>query len=68
MELPEGIKRIFRRKPKFKVVPKYSPGDDIHESIDPLLEKISRHGISSLTAREREQLQRARKTLLKEKD
>lgn len=68
VELPEGIKRLFRRKPKFKVVPRFSAGDDVHESIDPLLDKISKSGISSLTAREREQLQRARKTLLKEKD
>ncbi|MGB8355130.1 MAG: DUF6576 domain-containing protein [Chthoniobacteraceae bacterium] len=68
VELPEGIKRLFRRKPKFKVVPRSSASDDVHESIDPLLDKISKSGISSLTAREREQLQRARKTLLKEKD
>lgn len=40
------------------------PPPDVHESIDPLLEKISKHGISSLTKRERQQLDQARETLL----
>ena len=48
------------RKPRFRVVPK----DDDSCSIDPILEKISRSGLSSLTARERAQLQRAREELL----
>ena len=37
---------------------------DAHSIIDPLLEKISRNGLSSLTRREREQLERARAVLL----
>ncbi len=37
---------------------------DPHRIIDPLLEKISRNGLSSLTRREREQLERARAVLL----
>lgn len=40
------------------------PPPDVHESIDPLLEKISKHGIASLTKRERQQLDQARETLL----
>jgi hypothetical protein len=60
----------FRRKPKFKVVPK--PGaarrteEDVYETIDPILEKIARSGIGSLTPAERRQLDRARNRLLKE--
>ncbi len=37
---------------------------DPHRIIDPLLEKISRNGLSSLTRREREQLEQARALLL----
>lgn len=52
-------------RPPLRVVrrPEEEP-KDIHESIDPLLEKISRQGISSLTRRERELLERARAALL----
>ncbi len=37
---------------------------DPYESIDPLLEKISKQGIASLTKRERERLEKAREALL----
>ena len=37
---------------------------DVHASVDPLLDKIAKHGISSLTRRERERLEKARETLL----
>jgi len=37
---------------------------DLHESIDPLLEKISKHGIGSLTKSERQRLEQARAALL----
>ncbi len=37
---------------------------DPYESIDPLLEKISKQGIASLTKRERERLEKARRALL----
>ncbi|MEO8205403.1 MAG: rhomboid family intramembrane serine protease [Chthoniobacterales bacterium] len=37
---------------------------DVHASIDPLLDKIAKHGISSLTAKEKQRLERARETLL----
>jgi membrane associated rhomboid family serine protease len=41
------------------------PSGDVLESIDPLLDKIAKHGIASLTAREREKLEEARAELLK---
>lgn len=49
--------------------PRYQdrPLEDVHALIDPLLEKISKHGLGSLTAREREKLEKARTALLKKK-
>ena len=44
-----------------------APRDDVIESIDPLLDKIAKHGIGSLTAREREKLEQARAELLKKR-
>ncbi|MGI9088572.1 MAG: rhomboid family intramembrane serine protease [Chthoniobacterales bacterium] len=65
-----NFKARFQPKPKFQVVPRSTPRrviepDDVYESIDPLLEKISRSGINSLTASERRALDRARNQLLK---
>lgn len=63
------FEKIFRRKPKFKVVPReVTPREEVHESIDPLLDKISKHGLSSLTAKEKAQLENARKSLLKKRE
>ncbi len=64
------VAKIFRRRPKFQVVPRASgrravEPDDVYESIDPLLDKISKYGISSLSASERRALDRARNRLLK---
>lgn len=42
-----------------------APRGDVIESIDPLLDKIAKHGIGSLTAREREKLEQASAELLK---
>jgi membrane associated rhomboid family serine protease len=57
-------------KPKLKDVPKPTPArrddDDISESVDPILDKIARSGIGSLTPNERRILDRARDRLLKE--
>lgn len=53
------------KQPRLRVVK--NPDDepvDPHRIIDPLLEKISRDGLASLTRREREQLERARAVLL----
>ncbi|HEV3410623.1 MAG TPA: rhomboid family intramembrane serine protease [Chthoniobacterales bacterium] len=65
-----GLREKLQPKPKFHVVPKAAPRrkpepEDIHQSIDPLLEKISKHGINSLTPSERKALDRARNQLLK---
>lgn len=54
----EPAPRLARRRPEAL------PEPDLHESIDPLLEKISRHGIGSLTRRERQRLEQARSDLL----
>ena len=54
------------RKPRLRIVTreKEDSSDASVISIDPILEKISRSGLSSLTSRERAQLQRAREKLL----
>lgn len=64
------LKSRLQPKPKFQVVPRPAPRravepENVHESIDPVLEKISKHGINSLTASERKALDRARARLLK---
>ncbi|MGI8481857.1 MAG: DUF6576 domain-containing protein, partial [Chthoniobacterales bacterium] len=65
----ESIKTIVRPKPKFHVVPRppsrrVVEPDNVHDSIDPVLDKISKHGINSLTPTERRTLDRARARLL----
>jgi membrane associated rhomboid family serine protease len=56
-EEPEPPRRPRRHREE-------SGDPDPYESIDPLLEKISRHGIGSLTKRERQRLEQARAALL----
>ena len=63
------LRPVSRRgkAPRLRVVK--NPDDepvDPHRIIDPLLEKISRDGLASLTRREREQLERARSVLLEQ--
>ncbi len=59
---------LFQRKHsarQLRVLPpeaEFKP--DVHDSIDPILEKIAKHGIGSLTRSERENLERARTALL----
>lgn len=65
-----NLKSRLQPKPKFQVVPRSAPRrvvepENIHESIDPVLDKISKQGINSLTASERRALDRARTRLLK---
>src|SRR6266403_3142055 len=65
-----ALKTRFEPKPKYRVVPKMRPtrpaeSDDVCASIDPILDKISKFGIGSLTASERRQLNRERERLLK---
>jgi hypothetical protein len=70
------LKARFGPKSKFHVVPNARPrsgsrrteSDDVYASIDPILDKISKFGIGSLTANERRQLDRERERLLKKSD
>jgi hypothetical protein len=67
------FKARFASKPKYHVLPKprartggsRSESEDVYTSIDPILDKISKFGIGSLTASERRQLDRERERLLK---
>jgi rhomboid family protein len=67
------LKARFGPKPKFHVVQKARPRrvaepDDVYASIDPILDKISKFGMGSLTANERRQLDRERERLLKKSE
>ena len=69
----EALKTRLAPKPKFHVVPKMrssrsAESDDVYGSIDPILDKISKFGIGSLTASERRQLDRERERLLKKSE
>src|SRR5216110_2498226 len=68
-----ALKTRFEPKPKYRVVPKMRPirpaeSDDVYASIDPILDKISKFGIGSLTPGERRQLDRDRERLLKQSE
>jgi hypothetical protein len=73
LALPASLERLnpFRKKPRLRVVQKSATArrvaepDDVYASVDPILDKISKSGIGSLTANERRQLDRARDRLLK---
>jgi membrane associated rhomboid family serine protease len=74
-ELPwwDALKTRFAPRPKFHVVPKIRSSrsaepNDVYTSIDPILDKISKFGIGSLTASERRQLDRERERLLKKSE
>ncbi|MFN2541584.1 MAG: hypothetical protein ABR514_05370 [Chthoniobacterales bacterium] len=64
----------FRKKPRLRVVQKSetarraSDTEDVYASVDPILDKISKFGIGSLTPAERRQLDRARDQLLNKTD
>src|SRR5437879_64641 len=66
-----NLKSRAQPRPKFHLVqttntePRVRPAD-VYASVDPILDKISKSGIGSLTASERRQLDRARNRLLKE--
>src|SRR5437667_8809953 len=68
-----NLKSRLQPRPKFHVVQKTSARrvvepDDVYASVDPILDKISKSGIGSLTASERRQLDRARNRLLKKSE
>jgi membrane associated rhomboid family serine protease len=68
-----ALKARFASRPKYHVLPKprahtgdvRSESEDVYASIDPILDKISKFGIGSLSASERRQLNRERERLLK---
>jgi membrane associated rhomboid family serine protease len=67
------LKARLQPRPKFRVVRKTSARrvvepDDVYASVDPILDKISKSGIGSLTPNERRQLDRARNRLLKKSE
>jgi len=64
------FKGLIQPRPKLHIVQKQNAQrpveqDDVYASVDPILDKISKSGIGSLTANERRQLDRARNRLLK---
>jgi len=64
------FKGVIRPRPKLHIVQKPNAQrpveqDDVYASVDPILDKISKSGIGSLTTNERRQLDRARNRLLK---
>ncbi len=68
-----NLKARIGPKPKFHVVQntrarRVVDPDDVYTSIDPILDKISKFGIGSLTANERRQLDRERDRLLKKSE
>src|SRR5206468_11602090 len=68
-----NLKARIGPKPKLYVVQKTRPRrpaerDDVYASIDPILDKISKFGIGSLTPSERRQLNRERERLLKKSE
>jgi membrane associated rhomboid family serine protease len=69
----EHFKARLRPKPKFHIVPKPAArrpteSDDVYASVDPILDKISKSGMTSLTENEKRVLDRARDRLLKKSD
>jgi membrane associated rhomboid family serine protease len=68
-----NVKARIGPKPKIRVLQRtYArravEPDDVYASIDPILDKISKSGIGSLTANERRQLNRERERLLKKSE
>jgi hypothetical protein len=65
------LKKVFQRKPKFRVVrPAPSPrrpsaADEPPSELDAILDKIAKSGMDSLTPKERAQLQKAREALIR---
>jgi membrane associated rhomboid family serine protease len=64
------FKGLIQPRPKLHIVQKQNAQrpvepEDVYASVDPILDKISKSGIGSLTINERRQLDRARNRLLK---
>jgi len=63
-EILDSLNSLRRPRPKLRVLPPATQSPPPMQSIDPILEKISRMGIKSLSATERRLLERAREELL----
>jgi hypothetical protein len=68
-----ALKVRLRPRPKLQILQKTNSRrvvepNDVYASVDPILDKISKSGIGSLTASERRQLDRARDRLLKKSE
>ena len=68
-----NLKDRLRPKPKLHIVQKSTmrravEPDDVYASVDPILDKIAKSGMGSLTETERKILDRARNRLLKKSD
>ncbi len=59
------VNKMLPTRPVRELVEKNPDGDFMASEVDPILEKISAHGIQSLTAREREILENARAKIAK---
>jgi hypothetical protein len=59
------VKRPFRQRDTAARPDNFSPDDFISKEVDPILDKISAHGIQSLTERERKILEAARAKMAK---
>jgi hypothetical protein len=60
-----AVKTGYWRKPKPETPVEVPPGEFISREVDPILDKISAHGIQSLTERERKILEAARSKMAK---
>ena len=65
----------FRRRPRLTIVQKASTNprrvvdpEDVYASVDPILDKIAKSGMGSLSETEKRILDRARNRLLKKSD
>lgn len=69
IRLPAIPRPSLGRKPKLRVLPNPKPAHEEEDTpmgeVDALLDKIAKHGIASLTARERARLEKAREELMK---
>src|SRR5438876_12379166 len=69
----DNLKARFRPKPKLHVVQRSTTRrtvepEDVYASVDPILDKIAKSGMGSLTETEKKILDRARNRLLKKSD
>jgi hypothetical protein len=62
-----SLRRFFRRSPRLRVLPSPSaePPGATPPAVDAILDKIARSGFASLSAAERDQLEKARESILK---